>query len=148
MRDPGQQSRTMKALAPRFPTVFALLISLCAAAKGQGTAPQAALAEADRLAMLYNWARALPLYAEAETGFRRLNDAKGVLEARLGRLRAEAYEEPPPALAAEVEGDLRNPIIQGDATLMLRCLAAKAAIEEEVNEDYSRPTWEKIQELA
>ena len=138
----------MKALAPRFPTVFALLISLCAAAKGQGTAPQAALAEADRLAMLYSWPRALPLYADAETGFRRLNNAKGVLEARLGWLRAEAYEEPSQALAAEVDRDLRSPIVQGDAGLMLRCLAAKAAIEEEVNEDYSRPTWEKIQELA
>jgi len=138
----------MQPIAPRFPTVFALLISLWAPARGQVIAPQAALAEADRLAMLYNWPRALPLYAEAETGFRRLNDAKGVLEARLGWLRAEAYEEPSPALAAEVGRDLRSPIVQRDPELMLRCLAVKAAIEEEVNEDYSRPTWEKIQELA
>jgi len=138
----------MQALAPRFPTVFALLISLCAPVKGQVTAPQVAVAEADRLAILYNWPRALPLYADAQREFRRLNDPKGALEAQLGWLRAEAYEEPSPALAAEVDRDLRNPIIQGSAELTLRCLMAKAAIEEEVNEDYSRPTWERIQELA
>ncbi len=141
-------SRTMQARALRLPTVFVLLISIGVPSKTQGTTPQTSLAEADRLAMLYNWPRALPLYADAESEFRRLNHAKGVLEARLGWLRAEAYEEPSAALATEVDGDLRNAIIQGDTALMLRCLAAKAAIEEEVNEDYSRPTWEKIQELA
>ena len=148
---PAQQSRTMQLRAPRFSTVFVLLIlliSLCVPAKAQGTVPQTTLAEADRLAMLYNWPRALPLYAEAETEFRRLNDPRGVLKARLGWLRAEAYEEPAPALAAEVDRDLRNSVVQGDAGLMLRCLAAKAAIEEQVNEDCSRSAWEKIQELA
>ena len=81
--------------------------------------------------MLYSWPRALPLYAGAETEFGRLKDPRGVLAARLGWLRAEAYEEPSPALAAEVDRDLRSPIVQGDPELMLRCLAAKAAIEEE-----------------
>ena len=75
----------MRASAPRFPTVFALLISLWVPAKAQGSAT--ALAEADRLAMLYNWPRAIPIYADAEREFRRLNDPKGVLEARLGWLR-------------------------------------------------------------
>jgi len=138
----------MRASAPRFHTLFALLISFCVATKAQETPPQTTLAEADRLAVLYNWSRALPLYGEAETEFGRLNDPRGVLEARLGWLRAEAYQEPSPALAAEVDRDLRSPLVQGDAALMLRCLTAKAAIEEEVNEDNSRPTWEKIQELA
>ena len=126
----------MRASAPRFSPVFVLLISLWLPAKAQEPPSQTTLAEADRLAMLYNWPRALPLYADAQREFGRLNDRKGELEARLGWLRAQAYEEPSPALAAEVDGDLRNPIIQGDARLMLRCLAAKAAIEEEVNEDY------------
>ena len=127
--------------APRLYTVFALLLSLWASAKAQATppSPQATLAEADRLAMLYNWSRALPLYADAEREFRRLHDPKGVLEARLGSLRAEAFEEPTPAQAAEVDKDLRNPVIQGDAVLMLRCLTAKPAIEEEVNEAINRP---------
>ncbi len=57
------------------------------------------LAEADRLAMLYNWPRALPLYADAEREFLRLNDPKGVLEARLGWIRAQANATPSPALA-------------------------------------------------
>ena len=41
---------------------------------------QTALAEADRLAMLYNWPRAIPLYVDAEREFRRLNHRKGVLK--------------------------------------------------------------------
>ena len=138
----------MQARAPRSPAIFALLILLWIPAKAQEAAPRTTLAEADRLAMLYNWPQAIPLYVDAERESRRLNDRKGELEARLGRLRAQAYEEPSPALAAEVDRDLRNPIIQGSAELTLGCLIAKAAIEEEVNEDYSRPTWEKIQALA
>ena len=138
----------MQASTPRSPTIFALLILLSVPARALAGGPQKALAEADRLAMLYNWPRAIPLYADAEREFRRLNDPRGVLAARLGWLRAEAYEEPSAALVAEVDKDLRNPVIQGQAGLMLRCLAAKAAIEEEVNEDYSRVSWEKIQELA
>jgi CHAT domain-containing protein len=140
--------RTMQASTPRFPAILALLILVSVPAKALASGPQTALAEADRLAMLYNWPRAMPLYADAEREFRRLNDPRGALAARLGWLRAEAYEEPSAALAAEVERDLRNPIVQGDTGLMLRCLVAKAAIEEQVNEDYSRATWEKIQELA
>src|SRR5215470_12762285 len=98
----------MRASAPRFPTLFALLISLCVPAKTQETPPQTTLSEADRLAMLYNWPRALPLYADAEKEFRRLNDPKGMLEARLGWFRAQAYEEPSPGLAAEVDRDLQS----------------------------------------
>src|SRR5215471_20424537 len=124
----------MQARAPRSPAIFALLILVWIPAKAQEAAPQATLAEADRLAMLYNWPRAIPLYVDAERESRRLNNPKGVLEARLGWLRAQAYEEPSPALAAEVDGDLRNPIIQASAELRLRCLMARAAIEEEVNE--------------
>src|SRR5215469_2253140 len=117
----------MQARAPRSPAIFVLLIALWFPAKAQETAPQTTLAEADRLAMLYSWPRAIPLYADAEREFGRLNDRKGELEARLGWLRAQAYEEPSPALAAEVDRELRNPTIQGDAAFMLRCLLAKAA---------------------
>ena len=59
----------MRASAPRFSLVFVLLISLWVPAKAQETPPQAALAEADRLAMLYNWPRAIPLYVDAEREF-------------------------------------------------------------------------------
>ena len=116
--------RTMQPSTPRSPTIFALLILLSVPARALASGPQTALAEADRLAMLYNWPRAIPLYAGAEREFRRLNDPRGVLAARLGWLRAVAYEEPSSALAAEVDTDLRNPVIQGQAGLMLRCLRA------------------------
>jgi hypothetical protein len=84
----------MRASAPHFFPVFALLISLWVPAKAQEAAPRTTLAEADRLAMLYNWPRALPLYVNAEREFRRLNDRKGELEARLGWIRAQANATP------------------------------------------------------
>lgn len=85
--------------------------------------------------MLYNWPRAIPLYVQAGNEFHGVNDAKGELAARLGWIRAQAYEEPSEALDDEINADRENPTIERDATLKLRWLVAKAAIEEEVNED-------------
>jgi hypothetical protein len=95
------------ASAPRFSTVFVPLISPWVPAKAQETPPQTTLAEADRLAMLYNWPRAIPLYEDAEREFRRLNDRKGELDARLGWLRAQAYFEN--SAATPSPGSLRLP---------------------------------------
>jgi len=138
----------MRASKSHVAAVFGLLIFLSTNARSQPNSPQAVLAEADRLAMLYNWPRSIPLYVEAGREFHGSNNAKGKLAARLGWIRAQAYEEPSEALADEVDADLQNPTIQRDVTLMLRCLEAKAAIEEQSNEDSSRATWEKIRDLA
>jgi hypothetical protein len=70
------------------------VILLWIPAKAHNAALRTTLAEADRLALLYNWPRALPLYLEAEREFRRLNDPKGELDARLGWIRAPANATP------------------------------------------------------
>jgi len=138
----------MRASRPSLLPVVTVIFSLSLPSGAAASDPQTTLAEADRLAMLYNWPRAIPLYTDAEHEFRRLNNSKGALEARLGWLRAEAYEEASPSFLAEVDRDLRSPVVQREARLTLRCMTAKAAVEEQVNEDYSRATWEKIEELA
>jgi CHAT domain-containing protein len=125
-----------------------LLISLSISAKCQSTGANADLAEADRLAMLYNWPRAIPLYIKAAGEFHTAGDYTGHLAARLGWIQADAYEEPSEALADEVQADLQNPLVQATPALMLRCLVAEGSVEEQVNEESSRATWEKVQKLA
>jgi hypothetical protein len=77
-----------------------------------------------------------------------LNDPKGVLEARLGWIRAQANATPSPVLAGEIEQDIENPLVRGDSELMLGCLLAKATLDQQVNEASARDVWEKILELA
>jgi MoxR-like ATPase len=48
------------------------------------------ISEADRFAMLYNWPKAAPLYAEAESLFKQSGDKRNALFARLGSLWATA----------------------------------------------------------
>jgi hypothetical protein len=128
----------------------ALLITalVCVSFYAKGQSNNTTLAEADRLAILYNWPRAIPLYVKAQSEFRSAGDKEGELEARLGWIQAEAYQEPSEALADEVQADLDNPAVRATPTLMLRCLVAKGTVEEQVNENSSRVTWEKVQKLA
>lgn len=127
---------------------IAILLVYLVLAKKHWNSPKALLAQADHMAMLYNWPRAIPLYVEAGNKFRAAHNKDGELEARLGWIRAEAYQNPSTALTDEVGKDLRNPTVQANTGLMLRCLLAKAALQEEVNENSSRSTWEKVQKLA
>ena len=134
----------------KYPVLLAitLLISLSLSAKFLSTGANADLAEADRLAMLYNWPRAIPLYIRAASEFHTAGDRMGQLAARLGWIQAEAYQEPSEALAEEVRNDLENPVVRATPPLMLRCLVAKGTVEEQVNENSSRATWEEVQKLA
>ena len=52
--------------------------------------PLKLLAEADRFALLNNWPKASPLFAEAESLLAQAGDGKGALAARLGYLWATA----------------------------------------------------------
>ncbi|MDE3179486.1 MAG: CHAT domain-containing protein, partial [Acidobacteriota bacterium] len=128
--------------------VIVAFITIPISAGGQSSSPKATLAEADRLAMLYNWPRAIPLYVKAEDEFRSAGDKEGELEARLGWIQAQAYREPSEVLAQEVEGDLQNLTVRTKPSLLLRCLVAKATVEEQVNENSSRSAWQEIHRLA
>jgi CHAT domain-containing protein len=137
-------NRTRFAIAIAIATLLVYLVLT----KKHSNSPKALLARADHLAMLYNWPEAIPLYLEAENKFRAAHNKDGELEARLGWIRAEAYQDPSTALTDEIAKDMHSPTVQADTGLMLRCLLAKAALEEEVNENSSRDTWEGVQKLA
>ena len=86
------------------------------------------LAEADRLALLYNWLKAAPLYAQAETLFQKSGDARNALYARLGYVWTTADTGTTAAVKDEVDRDFLDPMVRTEARLMLRCLVAKAAL--------------------
>jgi hypothetical protein len=52
--------------------------------------PEALLAETNRLAWLFNWPKAEPLYVHAEEIFHRKGDARNEIYARVGRIRAQS----------------------------------------------------------
>src|SRR5713226_4756299 len=52
--------------------------------------PEILLAEANRLAWLFNWPKAEPLYVRAEKLFKEKGDTRNEIYARVGRIRAHA----------------------------------------------------------
>ena len=110
--------------------------------------PLKLLAEADRLALLYNWPEAAPRYAEAESLFAQSGDGKNALAARLGYIWSTADTGVSPAIDREIAAYLENPLVQSDSTLMLRALVAKAVLDRNTNEIAARKPWEQILELA
>src|SRR6202166_2108293 len=52
--------------------------------------PEALLEEANRLAWLFNWPNAEPLYVRAEELFREKRDSRNETYARVGRIRAQS----------------------------------------------------------
>jgi len=52
--------------------------------------PEILLAEANRLAWVFNWPKAQPLYARAEELFREKGDTRNEVYARVRRIRAQS----------------------------------------------------------
>ena len=74
----------------RLSLVICILLPLAAYSDSPVRGPIALLSRADRLAMLYNWPEAAPLYAQAESLFTQSGDRQNALSARLGYLWATA----------------------------------------------------------
>ncbi|MBI4460846.1 MAG: hypothetical protein HY648_12415, partial [Acidobacteria bacterium] len=110
--------------------------------------PADLLAEADRLALLYNWPKAAPLYAQAHPIFEKSGDTKNALFARLGYIWATASIGVRPEISQEVALYLQDPLIQADPKLMLRALVTKAALDRNGTEAAARDPWEQILKLA
>ena len=128
--------------------IVALVFPLLGCLSRRADDPAQIVAEADRLAMLYNWPKAAQLYARAESILAKSGDTKDALYARLGYIWATADTGVNPALSIEVDRDLRDVIVQSDARLTLRVLVAKAALDRERNEASAREPWQRIRDLA
>lgn len=128
--------------------VAPVVLTLVACTHPRVQDPTKLLAEADRLALLYNWPKAAPLYAQAASRFERSGDKKNALLARLGYIWATADTGASPALTQEVALYLQDPQVQADPILMLRCLVTKAALDRDASESAARDDWEQVLKLA
>jgi tetratricopeptide (TPR) repeat protein len=128
--------------------IVPLVLPLLVRSDSRDFGPLTILAEADRLAMLYNWPEAAPLYAQAESLFAQSGDKTNALSARLGYLWATADAGVSPANSREVATYLGDPLVQEDAKLRMRALVAKAVLDRNTNEIAARGPWEQILELA
>jgi tetratricopeptide (TPR) repeat protein len=132
----------------KFILVIPLLFPLVSSGDVRINGPHSLLAQADRLAMLYNWPKAAPLYSQAESLFRQSGDEKNALTARLGYIWATADSGVSQSTKREVAEYLSVPFVNADARLRLRALVAKAVLDRNENERVARGPWKQILELA
>ena len=90
--------------------------------------PKQLIEKADRLAWLYNWYMAGPLYAEAEKLYEQAGDPRNALYAKIGRLRSEWETMSFPEVSEYLATELDSPLVQNDAQLRLWILDAKGAV--------------------
>src|SRR5260370_37081726 len=87
--------------------------------------PEILLVEANRLAWLFNWPKAGPLYVRAEELFQERGDTRNEIYARVGRIRAQAETMSWVDVSQMLGQQLSIPAVKNDAGLKLVCLAAK-----------------------
>ncbi|MFN8006760.1 MAG: CHAT domain-containing tetratricopeptide repeat protein [Terriglobia bacterium] len=115
---------------------------------GQNQAPKELLHEADRLAWLNNWAKAGPLYEQAENLFNKAGDVKNTHYARIGNIHATFQSHNLPNLSRYLATEMENAVIQNDARLKLRWLVTKAEVDTEIDPPAARHGWEEVRSLA
>ena len=110
--------------------------------------PKRLLAEANRLAWLFNGPAADPLYARAEALFAQTGDHRDALYAKIGRIRAEAETMSFVDISNYLAGELKTPLVQSDPELKLWCLTSKGYTDIEIDRVSAKRDWEEAQALA
>jgi CHAT domain-containing protein len=110
--------------------------------------PQALLAEANRLAFLFNWPRAVPLYSRAEELFRQKGDVRNESYARIGRILARAGTIPVEDGPELLRQELGLAIMKSDPKLRLWCLVSKGYVDLNFNPSSAKRDWADAQKLA
>ena len=127
-------------------TVLGFLV--CAALARAQETPQALLEHALRLGDKYSWAEARDLFSKAEAGFRSNYDPRNTLYARIGRLRSSMEEQILPALSAELDALLTDPLVANDPQLRLFCLIVKGDVDGELETASAKRDWIAVRDLA
>jgi hypothetical protein len=89
--------------------------------------PETLLAEANRLAWLFNWPKAGPLYVRAEELFKERGDTRNEIYARVGRIRAQSETMSWLDVSDLLGQQLEIPVVKSDPELRLWCLAVRGA---------------------
>jgi len=110
--------------------------------------PEILLAEANRLAWLFNWPKAEPLYIRAEQLFKENGDARNEIYSRVGRIRAQSEVMSWVDVSEIFRNELDVPIVKRDQKLRLWCLAAMGYTDLEINLASAKRVWTEAQEIA
>jgi CHAT domain-containing protein/Tfp pilus assembly protein PilF len=112
------------------------------------TNPEVLLAEANRLAWLFNWPKAEPLYMRAEELFKEKGDTRNEVYARVGRIRAQSETMSYIDVSQMIETAMETPVAKADSRLMLWCLVQKGYTDLEINAASAKREWLEASELA
>ncbi len=106
------------------------------------------LTRAERLAWLHNWNKARPLYDAAERQFITAGDVRKAALSRIGLILSRIYTTDSLNLLMLLDQQLNSAVVQQDLNLKLRCLAAKAYLEEQPDLLLARESWTEVLALA
>ncbi len=112
------------------------------------TDARALLQEADYLAYLANWSKAEPYFARAGYLFARREDRRDALYAKISCVEANVEHGSYTAAASYLSRELKNPMVQNDAWLRLRCLTAKGMVDLNTNTAAAEYDWTQVLKLA
>lgn len=128
--------------------ILAFWVLVAVPAIAQPSDPDKLLAEADRLGWMKLWARAEPLFVDAQ----RLFDARGeqakALHAKVGRLRAQLPRLPAPDVSRQLDDLLDDPLVRQDDRLRLRVLFVKGETDEDLDPTSAQESWQEAQKIA
>src|ERR1700756_2935778 len=110
--------------------------------------PEILLTEANRLAWLFNWPKAEPLYIRAEQLFKDKGDTRNEVYSRVGRIRAQSETMSWVDVSEILGRELDLPIAKSDKKLRLWCLAAKGYTDLEINPVSAKRVWTEAQGIA
>src|SRR6267378_1038725 len=110
--------------------------------------PKILLAEANRLAWLFDSPKAEPLYVRAEKLFKQRGDIRNEVYARVGRIRAQSETMSWVDVSEILGKQLEIPVVKTDPRLRLWCLAAKGYTDLEINPISSKRAWTEAQGIA
>lgn len=110
--------------------------------------PGMLLAEANRLAWLFNWPKAEPLYARAEGLFKERGDTRNEVYARVGRIRAQSETMSYVDVSQMIDQEIARPVTKSDPKLMLWCLVQKGYTDLEINAASAKRAWLEARTLA
>src|SRR5712691_4704339 len=110
--------------------------------------PEALLEEANRLAWLFNWPKAEPLYVRAEELFKERGDTRNEIYARVGRIRAQSENMSFVDVSEMLRQQIARPVTKSDPTLMLWCLVQKGYTDLEINAASAKRAWSEARTLA
>jgi len=110
--------------------------------------PQVLLAEANRLAWLFNWPKAEPFYLRAEQLFGETGDIPNEIYARVGRIRAQAETMSWVDVSEMLGQQLDIPVVKSNPRLKLWCLVAKGYTDLEINPASAKREWTEARTIA